>query len=52
MTSIKEGLDALTNKEYDKALEILFAPAKKGDAKAQNALGTMYCFFLCYPNWL
>ena len=35
MANFKEGLDALTNKEYDKALEILLPFAEEGDAEAQ-----------------
>ena len=42
ITSIKEGLDAYNNEDYDKALEILSPLAEEGNAEAQNTLGLMY----------
>ena len=42
MANFKEGLDAFTNKEYDKALEILTPFAEEGDAEAQFHLAKIY----------
>ena len=39
---LQKGLDALENKEYDKALNILQPLSDNGDAQAQFALGSMY----------
>ena len=39
MTSIKEGLDAYNNEDYDKALNILSPLAEEGNLEAQNTLG-------------
>ena len=42
MTSIKEGLDAYNNEDYDKALNILSPLAEEGNLEAQNTLGLIY----------
>ena len=42
MANFKEGLDAFTNKEYDKAIELLSPFAEEGDAEAQFYLAKIY----------
>ncbi len=42
MTDLKTGLEALDNKDYKTALDILNPLAEKGDAKAQAILGLMH----------
>ena len=42
MANFKEGLDAFTNKKYDKAVEILSPFAEEGDAEAQFYLAKIY----------
>ena len=39
---VRDGLDALNNKDYKTALMKLMLVAGEGDAKAQNMLGEMY----------
>jgi TPR repeat protein len=42
MTSIKKGLDAYNNEDYDKDLNILSPLAEEGNLEAQNTLGLIY----------